>query len=248
MPKPQEVSFALFPGEVVGIAGLLGAGRSELVRAICGIDRPVAGEVLVRGKPVRAGAPRAMIAAGVALIPEDRRTQGLVLEHSLFSNMTLPTIDRFTRGGFVDDARARSVANDMVARLRIKAGSVMLPVRTLSGGNQQKVVLGKWLAATPDVLILDEPTAGVDIGSKAEIVEVIRGLAYAGKGVIMISSELAELLSVSDRILVMSGGRMVRELSRDEIEAWAPPDAPATERISSMERGLNRTIQEAGHV
>ena len=248
VPKPREVSFALYPGEVVGIAGLLGAGRSELVRAICGIDRPVAGEVLVRGKPVRAGAPRAMIAAGVALIPEDRRTQGLVLEHSLFSNMTLPTIDRFTRGGFVDDARARGVANDMVARLRIKAGSVMLPVRTLSGGNQQKVVIGKWLAATPDVLILDEPTAGVDIGSKAEIVDVIRGLADAGKGVIMISSELAELLSVSDRILVMSGGRMVRELSREEIEAWAPPDAPSTERISSMERGLNRAIQEAGHV
>ena len=137
----------------------------------------------------------------------------------------------------------------MVARLRVKAGSIMLPVRALSGGNQQKVVIGKWLAATPDVLILDEPTAGVDIGSKAEIVEVIRGLADAGKGIIMISSELAELLSVSDRILVLSGGRVARELSRDAIEAWASTNSSGGERISLMERGLNRAIQgAAGHV
>ena len=148
-------------------------------------------------------------------------------------------------GGFVNERRARAQVGDLIAQLRIKAGSPALPVRTLSGGNQQKVVLAKWLAAKPDVLILDEPTAGVDIGSKGEIVELIRALADGGKGVIIMSSELAELLSVSDRILVMSGGRVVREIGRDEVEAWIPPGTEPSDRISHTEQGLQRAIQEA---
>jgi ribose transport system ATP-binding protein len=243
--KPSGISFDLYPGEVLGIAGLMGAGRSELARAICGIDKVTAGDVRVREARVRAGSPRAAIGAGIALIPEDRRTQGLILEHSVLSNFNLPTIDRLSRGGFVDERRARSMAEGLVARLRVKLGSINLPVRSLSGGNQQKVVIGKWLAAEPEVLILDEPTAGVDIGSKSEIVEIIRSLADAGRGVIMISSELAELLSVSDRILVMQGGRITRELSRDEINAWAAEDADAVDQISQMEHGLQLAIQGA---
>jgi ribose transport system ATP-binding protein len=243
--KPSGMSFDLFPGEVLGIAGLMGAGRSELARTICGIDKMSAGDVRVREAKVKAGSPRAAIGAGIALIPEDRRTQGLILEHSVLSNFSLPTIDRLSRGGFVNDRRARSMAEGLVARLRVKLGSINLPVRSLSGGNQQKVVLGKWLAAEPEVLILDEPTAGVDIGSKAEIVDIIRSLADAGRGVIMISSELAELLSVSDRILVMNGGRMTRELSRDEINGWAAQDADPVDQISQMEHGLQLAIQGA---
>ncbi len=243
--KPSGMSFDLFPGEVLGIAGLMGAGRSELARTICGIDKRSTGDVRVREAKVKSGSPRAAIGAGIALIPEDRRTQGLILEHSVLSNFSLPTIDRLSRGGFVNDRQARSMAEGLVARLRVKLGSINLPVRSLSGGNQQKVVLGKWLAAEPEVLILDEPTAGVDIGSKAEIVDIIRSLADAGKGVIMISSELAELLSVSDRILVMNGGRMTRELSRDEINGWAAQDADPVDQISQMEHGLQLAIQGA---
>ena len=243
--KPQDVSFSLHAGEILGIAGLLGAGRSELARAIAGIDPVLAGEVRVRERRVPARAPTAAIAAGIALIPEDRRTQGLILEHSIAANISLPTIDRLSDGGFVNERRARAQVGDLIAQLRIKIGSPALPVRTLSGGNQQKVVLAKWLAAKPDVLILDEPTAGVDIGSKGEIVELIRALADAGKGVIIMSSELAELLSVSDRILVMSGGRVAREIGRDEVEAWIPPGTEPSDRISHTEQGLQRAIQEA---
>ncbi len=243
--KPDGVSFRLHAGEVLGIAGLLGAGRSELARAICGIDPVLAGEVRLRGSKVPAGRPRAAIDAGIVLIPEDRRTQGLILDHSLLANISLPTIDRLSTAGFVDDGRARATADRLTERLRVKAASLGVAVRTLSGGNQQKVVLAKWLAAEPEVLVLDEPTAGVDIGSKAEIVELIRGLADAGKGIVMISSELAELLAASDRILVMSGGRIAREITRAEMEAWSPADAPEAERLTHQERGLQIAIQEA---
>jgi ribose transport system ATP-binding protein len=243
--KPAGVSLHLHPGEILGIAGLLGAGRSELARAILGIEAPRAGSIRLHGKIVPRGAPRAAIAAGIALIPEDRRTQGLILEHSVFANLTLPTIDRLSRHGFVDDEQARAQTRDLIDRLRIKVASPMLPVKTLSGGNQQKVVLAKWLAAEPEVLILDEPTAGVDIGSKGEIVELIRAVADAGKGVIVISSELAELLSVSDRILVMHAGRVVREIGRQEIDAWSPQEADPIDRISLAEQGLQRALQES---
>ena len=243
--KPREVSLQLHHGEILGIAGLLGAGRSELARAILGIDPPVSGSILLHGRPVPRGAPRAAIGAGIALIPEDRRTQGLILEQSVFANLTLPTIDRLSRRGFVDDARALAQAQDLIARLRIKVASPSLAVKTLSGGNQQKVVLAKWLAAGPDVLVLDEPTAGVDIGSKGEIVELVRAVADSGKGVIVMSSELAELLSLSDRILVMSGGRVVRTIDRAEIDGWSLPDADPVDRISLAERGLQRAIQKA---
>ena len=245
MGKPRDVSFQLHGGEILGIAGLLGAGRSELARAIAGIDPVQAGEVLIGGRHVPTHAPAQAIAAGIALIPEDRRTQGLILEHSITANMSLPTIDRLSDRGFVSERRARAQVDALIAKLRIKASSARLPVRPLSGGNQQKVVLAKWRAAEPQVLILDEPTAGVDVGSKGEIVELIRALADSGKGVIIMSSELAELLSVSDRVLVMSAGRVVREIARDEINAWVPPGADDADQITHTEQGLQRAIQEA---
>ncbi len=241
---PIDASLVLHPGEVLGIAGLLGSGRSELARVLAGIDPITSGEIVVRGKTLRKASARGRIEAGIAMIPEDRRTEGLILEHSIFSNICLPTIDRLSRGGFVDDRKARALAASLIERLRVKTGPVRDPARTLSGGNQQKIVIAKWLAAEPDILILDEPTAGVDIGSKAEIVELIRALADAGRGIIMISSELAELLAASDRILIMRAGRLVREIRREEVDGWASEGAGGGEQISEMEKGLELAIQE----
>ncbi|MGH7118655.1 MAG: sugar ABC transporter ATP-binding protein [Acetobacteraceae bacterium] len=241
---PIDVSLALYPGEVLGLAGLLGSGRSELARVLAGIDPVHAGDVLVRGTHIRRTSAGVMLATGIAMIPEDRRIEGLILEHSIFHNITLPTIDRLSHHGLVDDRKARSQARRLIEQLRVKAGPITAPARTLSGGNQQKIVLAKWLAAEPDILILDEPTAGIDIGSKAEIVELIRTLTEQGKGIIMVSSELAELLAVSDRILIMQSGRVVREIGREEIDGWSTAGGGGSQ-ITDLEKGLELAIQEA---
>ncbi len=217
--KVRDVSFALYPGEILGIAGLMGSGRTELARAIFGIDRLDAGEIAVRGRQVDIRSPDDAIAAGISLVPEDRRVQGLVLDHSVKDNLLLPLLTRIREGGLIDDARGDWLAKSSVEALRVKTASILTPVRLLSGGNQQKVVIGKWLAMEPDVLILDEPTAGVDIRAKTEILGVIRELADAGKGVIVISSEPAELLAVSDRLLIVQDGRLKGTLDRRDITA-----------------------------
>jgi ribose transport system ATP-binding protein len=217
--KVRDVSFALYPGEILGIAGLMGSGRTELARAIFGIDRLDAGEIAVRGRQVDIRSPDDAIAAGISLVPEDRRVQGLVLDHSVKDNLLLPLLTRIREGGLIDDARGDRLAKSSVEALRVKTASILTPVRLLSGGNQQKVVIGKWLAMEPDVLILDEPTAGVDIRAKTEILGVIRELADAGKGVIVISSEPAELLAVSDRLLIVQDGRLKGTLDRRDITA-----------------------------
>jgi ribose transport system ATP-binding protein len=215
--RVRDVSFQLYPGEIVGIAGLMGSGRTELARALFGIDSIESGEVLVRGRRVTIHVPDDAIASGMSLIPEDRRSQGLVLDHTVKDNLLLPLLSRQHRFGFVDDARGDRVVASSVQDLDIRTRSPLTPVRLLSGGNQQKVVIGKWLAMDPDILIMDEPTAGVDIGAKTEILAVIRRLADAGKGVLVISSEPAELLAVSDRLLIMHEGTVRRELDRREI-------------------------------
>jgi ribose transport system ATP-binding protein len=215
--RVRDISFRLYPGEILGIAGLMGSGRTELARAIFGIDRIDAGDILIRGQRIAIQVPDDAIEAGVSLIPEDRRSQGLILDHTLKDNLLLPLLPRLRQFGLVDDARGERVAASFAQSLQIKARSIQEPVRLLSGGNQQKVVIGKWLATEPDILIMDEPTAGVDIGAKTEILGVIRRLADAGKGVIVISSEPAELLAVSDRILILHGGRLQRELDRRKI-------------------------------
>ena len=215
--RVHDVSFVLHPGEILGIAGLMGSGRTELARAIFGIDRIDKGAILIRGKQVLLGSPEAAIEAGVSLVPEDRRFQGLVLDHSVKNNLLLPLLERLDHAGIIDDRHGDRIAVSIVDDMRIKTGSIGTTVRLLSGGNQQKVVIGKWLATEPDILIMDEPTAGVDIQAKTEILGVIRTLADRGKGIIVISSELAELLAVSDRLLVLRDGHVTREIDRREI-------------------------------
>jgi ribose transport system ATP-binding protein len=227
----------------VGVAGLLGSGRSALARVLCGIDPLAGGEIRVKGKPVRIASPRDAIAAGIALIPEDRRRQGFVADHSVASNICLPVLDKLSRNGWVLGGRAKRLAEEQIRRLRIKTASPESPVRSLSGGNAQKVVIAKWLAAEPEVLVLDEPTAGIDIGSKGEIVALIRDLARSGKAVLIISSELAELLAASDRIVVMSDGELVRDIPRRALDAATADAHDPAERLQLAERQLQLAIQ-----
>jgi ribose transport system ATP-binding protein len=215
--RVREASFTLRRGEILGLAGLMGSGRTELARALFGIDRATGGEVLIRGERVALSSPKRAIAAGLALVPEDRREQGLVLDHSVRENLLLPLLDEVRRGPLLSTAESRSLSTALIERLRIKVAHPNRPVRLLSGGNQQKVVIAKWLGTDPDVLILDEPTAGVDIGTKSEILDRVRDLAASGKAVIVISSEYPELLAVSDRILIIREGAIVRELARRDI-------------------------------
>lgn len=217
--KVQNVSFKLYPGEILGIAGLMGSGRSEMARAVFGIDARDSGEIIVKGKKQTIKSPSDGIKAGLALIPEDRRVQGLVLEHSVKDNLILPFLKNLKKGFLLDDRKADELSNSLVKKLNIKTDDIFKMTKLLSGGNQQKIVLAKWLSNNPDVLILDEPTIGVDIGAKTEIIEIIRELADSGKAIIVISSELPELLAVSDRVIVLHDGKVKKELKRKEISA-----------------------------
>ena len=213
----KDVSFSLRAGEVLGIAGLIGSGRTELARAIFGADRMEAGTVSVAGRRVSIRTPRQGVAAGIGLVPEDRKGQGLVLAMPIRQNMTLTCLSRFTNWcGIVRRAAERTAVDDVARRTTIRARNLDLPVSSLSGGNQQKVVLAKWLDAGCRIIILDEPTRGVDVGARSEIYGLIEALAAGGLGVIVISSDLIEVIGASDRILVMSGGRISGGLSRDE--------------------------------
>jgi ribose transport system ATP-binding protein len=215
--RVREVSFSVAAGEIVGLAGLMGSGRTELARVLFGIDPVRSGSIKVRGRELHLRGPRDAIDAGIALIPEDRRAQGLVLDHSVRENLTLPLLDRMTRGPLLNDRTGRSLARDLVKRFSIKVANPDRPVRLLSGGNQQKVVIAKWLGTDPSLLIMDEPTAGVDIGTKNEILATIRQLADRGMAVVVISSEYPELLAVSDRVVVLREGAVHRVLDRAEI-------------------------------
>ncbi len=215
--RVNDVSFTLRPGEILGIAGLMGSGRTELARTLFGIDKLDSGAIIVRGKKASISSPQQAIAHGLALIPEDRRAQGLVLDHSVRDNLLLPLLDRTRKGPFLSAKAAKELSTELISRFAVKVAHPNRPVRLLSGGNQQKVVLAKWLGTEPEVLVLDEPTAGVDIGTKSEILEMIRGLADAGKAVIVISSEYPELLAVSDRILVLRDGTVTADLPRRDI-------------------------------
>ena len=244
--KPRNVNLTLYRGEVVGVAGLLGSGRSALARVICGIDPVVSGEIRINGKVVKIDNPRDAIANHIALIPEDRRRQGFVADHSVGSNICLPMLDKLSRYSWIQSEQARALADSMIKRLRIKTASADAAVRTLSGGNAQKVVIAKWLASEPEVLVLDEPTAGIDIGSKAEIVELIRDLARQGKAILILSSELAELLVASDRIVVMADGQLVRDMSREELDATATGVEDPAERLLLAEQQLQLALQTRG--
>ncbi|MEP6730258.1 MAG: sugar ABC transporter ATP-binding protein [bacterium] len=210
----ENVSLTLRAGEIVGLAGLMGAGRSEVACAIFGLEPITGGEVYLRGKRVNIDDPQKAIRAGIGFVPEDRKRQGLVLSESALRNTSLPTLDRLSKLSWIQRARERVQASALFDRLRVRTPSLDAVVAGLSGGNQQKVVLAKWLAANPQLLILDEPTRGVDVGAKAEIHSLIGQLAAAGTAILVISSELPEVLTLSERILVLREGRLVGELPR----------------------------------
>jgi rhamnose transport system ATP-binding protein len=210
------VSFELRRGEIVGLAGFVGSGRTEVARSIFGIDRLDAGEVWISGRRFRPRSPRAALRRGLAYLPEDRLQQGLVQPMSISANTSMAVLPRLTPAGVLQPWRERRLARRFMEQLRIRATSPAQVVRSLSGGNQQKVVLAKWLAADPRILILDEPTHGVDVGTKADVHRAISHLAAQGLTILMISSELPEILGMSDRVLVMREGRLVAELDRAE--------------------------------
>jgi ribose transport system ATP-binding protein len=212
---PQHaVSFHVGQGEVLGLAGLVGAGRSEVARAVFGIDHAPGAQITLANQPLRVNAPRDAIAAGVYLAPEDRRLSGLVVDFSIRENISLPGLKTYARAGLVNAARELTTAAEMCRTINIKTPSPEIRAANLSGGNQQKVVLAKWLALDPKVLIFDEPTRGIDVGAKAEIYNLIRNLAARGVAVIVISSDMEEVLGISDRIAVMHEGRITGTLER----------------------------------
>jgi ribose transport system ATP-binding protein len=212
--KFENISFTLRAGEVLGFAGLVGAGRSEMALALFGLDGSVTGRVDVRRQPLAVSGPRAAMRAGLGLVPEDRKRQGLVLSMTALANTTLPILGALSRWSFIRRRSERALVGTYFERLRVRAASVNVITAGLSGGNQQKLVLAKWLAAKCQILLLDEPTRGVDVGAKAEIHALIDELASRGAGVVLISSELPELVNLCTRIIVLREGRIAGEVSR----------------------------------
>jgi ABC-type sugar transport system ATPase subunit len=212
----RDISLTIRKGEVVGLAGLVGAGRSELARAIIGADSMDAGRVILNGREVRIRTPADAARAGIAYVPEDRKGQGLVLGMSIEANITLPILTKLTHWGLLRTRRRREIAQKLVNDVQMRPPNVRRLTMQLSGGNQQKVVLGKWLGDNASVFILDEPTRGIDVGAKVEIYHLIDRLARAGAGILLISSELPEILGLSDQIAVMRQGRIVDQCSRVE--------------------------------
>ena len=215
-PLTRGVSLAVRAGEIVGLAGLVGSGRSELAQVIFGMTPAESGEIRINGQAVRIHHPGQAMKLGIAYVPEDRGTQGLVRQMRIRENISLAVLRGMVNGPFVDRPAEFALARTMIEQMRIRAYSTEQVVNKLSGGNQQKVVVSKWLASKPKLLIMDEPTRGVDVGAKAEIHRLLSELAQQGLAIVMISSELPEILGMSDRILVMREGRIVAEYSRQE--------------------------------
>lgn len=210
----HEINFKLRAGEILGLAGLVGAGRTELARVLFGLDPAESGEILIRDQRVRIDSPREAVNLGLAYVPEDRRRHGTILEMPIAANTTLAILNRISKLSFLKFKTERDIAVDFAAKLGVKTPAIFTPAGALSGGNQQKVALARWLATEPSILILDEPTQGIDVGAKSEIHRLMSELAQAGMAILLISSELPEILGMSDRILVMRGGTIVRSLSR----------------------------------
>jgi len=213
------VSLSLRRGEILGVAGLIGSGRTELAEAICGVTPPRAGSVRLDGEVLRFASPRAAIDRGIYLVPEDRRHAGLMDVATIRENITLPALRQHARGGIIRRRAEADSARRAATGLRVKAPSIEVPVAQLSGGNQQKVVLARWLSLSPRVVIFDEPTRGIDVGARAEIYDVMRGLAAAGAAILMVSSDIEEILDVSDRVAVMHDGRVTGILDREACTA-----------------------------
>ena len=227
----RDVTFQVRAGEILGLTGLMGAGRSEIARAIFGVDEFDEGEVRVAGRLLKGGSVQEAMAAGIGMVPEDRQHEGLILPMSVGENISLATLQLLTRWGVVRRRAEQQLVAAQIENLGVKAANPQIAAATLSGGNQQKLVLGKWLARNPKVLILDEPTRGVDVGAKSQVHQLVRTLAAQGLATLVISSDLPELLSLTDRVLVVRAGRIVGELrgseaTQEAVLALALPDAP----------------------
>ena len=216
-PKVRNISFSLYEGEILGIAGLMGAGRTEMTRALFGVDEKTSGKIYLFGEEVKANSPKESIELGMALIPEDRRKDGLCTDLSIRENISLPNLDSMKNSlGILSKVLELKISEDTIKSLNVKAKDREMISKNLSGGNQQKVVLGKWLVRNPKVILFDEPTRGIDIGAKVEIYQIMNELKKKGVGVLFISSEMEEVLGMSDRILIFCDGRITGELSREE--------------------------------
>ncbi|HBO38914.1 MAG TPA: sugar ABC transporter ATP-binding protein [Pasteurellaceae bacterium] len=213
----KNINFSVCKGEVLGISGLVGSGRTELFRLIAGLDKPTSGEVLIRGKPVSSNNIHAAIKNGIGLVPEDRKKEGILRDRSVAINMAISAMRNFSQMGFIKNGYLRSTAYKIMSELKLKPLDVDRTIGTLSGGNQQKVIIGRWLAAGTEIFLFDEPTRGIDIGTKSEIYSLIEQLAKDGKVILVVSSELPEIIRISDRVLVMREGEVVAELVGEEI-------------------------------
>ena len=234
----QDVSFTLHKGEILGVSGLMGAGRTEMLEAVFGLHRDyVTADIFIEGKQVKIRGIHDAISAGMALVPEDRKLQGLILSMNVLENTTLATLPKLTRLGFISRTKELELAGQFNKKLRIRLSSVEQNIETLSGGNQQKVIIAKWLATNPRILLLDEPTRGIDVGARQEIYNIIENLASEGMGIIVVSSDLPEILSISDRIMVFSESRMTACLDRGEAteETVMKAAIPAGKRSMSVD-------------
>lgn len=215
--RVRDVSFTLRKGEVLGVAGLVGSGRTELLRAISGADRVTCGSVTVDGAPLTLSNPRAAIAAGIGLLPEERKREGIIPGRSVTSNMALPSMARFSRAGIINHRKLNRTAENLLKRVNLRPFLLDRQIKLFSGGNQQKAIIARWLAAGSRILLFDEPTRGIDVGAKSEIYHLIEDLAREGHSMIVVSSELPEVMRVADRVLVMRDGAIVAELGRDQL-------------------------------
>jgi inositol transport system ATP-binding protein len=213
----EDISFDLRRGEILGLAGLMGAGRTEVLEAVFGVTRVDVGEITINGKPVTIKSPADAIEAGMGLLTEDRKLTGIMGALSVRDNMTIANLNRFSPGGILRKRQMEAACIAQRDALAIKTPSLAQLIKNLSGGNQQKVLVSRWLLTLPDVLMIDEPTRGIDVGAKSEIHRLMSGLAKEGKAILMVSSEMPEILGMSDRVLVMAGGRITAEFSRAEV-------------------------------
>jgi len=223
--KLHDISFELKKGEILGLVGLVGAGRTEIVRAICGADKAKGHRVLIDGKPARIKKPAHAKKLGIGLLPEDRKLQGLVLRFSVQSNIVMASLDRMIKFGFLNSSREKEIAERQIKNLGIKTPSAQTTVLSLSGGNQQKCVVGRWLEINPRILIMDEPTRGIDVGAKYEIYVLMKQVVENGGSIIMISSELPEVLNMSNRVLTICEGRITGEFNPEEVSAQTIMDS-----------------------
>ncbi|SMD06391.1 sugar ABC transporter ATP-binding protein [Primorskyibacter flagellatus] len=229
----RNASFEVCRGEVLGIAGLVGSGRTELLRLVAGIDRATGGKITVCGKEAALRTPRHAIASGIGLVPEERKKDGIVKSRSVAANIALPCMDRFSAGGLIKRRELHAEATELMSKMRLRPPDVQRPIGQFSGGNQQKAIIGRWLAADVDILLFDEPTRGIDIGAKSEIYDLIEELAASGKSIVVVSSELPEIIRVSDRVMVMREGEIAgtltgSDITEEQIAALAIPKSKAT--------------------